>query len=290
MGPIIVGVDRSEASVAALCWAVEEARRADASLLVVHAHLPPWHHKHPSRDARDGVEPQTDAAALARLTPFIATADVDTEGVEIVRRLHVGRAAEGLLDAARTASLLVIGSRGAGGFEGLLLGSTAEHCARHALCPVVVVPARSPRGNGRISVGVDGSTASERALAWAVHEAEISDAGLDVIGVYHPYDAKGPYGGEFMQLADPGSTERFRLEAEQHVKAAIASLGAQASVPITPVVLAGHPAKVLIERSATSDLLVVGRRGGDGFAGLLLGSVTRQVLHHAGVPVAVVPS
>jgi nucleotide-binding universal stress UspA family protein len=289
MGRIIVGVDGSDASVAALRWAVEEARRADASLIVVHAHLPAWHHKHASKHV-DATEPQADEAALARLMQFIEAADVDIEGVEIIRRLHVGRAAKALLDAARAASLLVVGARGAGGFEGLLLGSTAEHCARHAICPVVVVPARSPRGNGRISVGVDGSPASEHALAWAVHEATISDASLDVIGVYHPYDAKGPYGGEFMQIADPGSTERFRLETEEHVKAAIASAGVQASVPITPVVLAGHPAKVLVERSATSDLLVVGRRGGDGFAGLLLGSVTRQVLHHASVPVAVVPS
>ena len=290
MGRIIVGVDRSDASMSALRWAVEEARRADANLIVVHAHLPAWRHGHPSTDAEDAIEPQEDEATLAQLTQFIEAADVDIQGVEIIRGLHVGRAAKGLLDAARAASLLVVGSRGAGGFEGLLLGSTAEHCARHAICPVVVVPSRSVRGNGGISVGVDGSTASEQALAWAVHEASIRDAGLEVIGVYHPYDAKGPYGGEFMQIADPGSTARFRLEAEEHVSAAIASVGPQAAVPITPLVLAGHPAKVLVERSATSDLLVVGRRGGDGFAGLLLGSVTRQVLHHARVPVAVVPS
>lgn len=290
MAQIIVGVDRSDASASALRWAVEEARRADASLLVVHAQLPALARGRPSKDVGDARGRDNEEAALTRLTPFIEAAGVDVEGVEIAHLLHQGRAADGLLDAARTASLLVLGSRGAGGFEGLLLGATAEHCARHAACPVVVVPARSPRLNGRISVGTDGSTASERAVAWAVEEAAISGAGLEVVGVYRPYDAKGPFGGEFMQIADPGSTERFRLEAEDHVQAAIASIGSQVAVPITSVVLAGHPAEVLIERSTTSDLLVMGRRGRGGFAGLLLGSVTRQVLHHASVPVAVVPS
>jgi nucleotide-binding universal stress UspA family protein len=290
MARIIVGVDRSDASASALRWAVDEARQAHADLLVVHAHRPTWTRGHPSQHGGDPVEPQADEAALTRLTRFIEAAGVDLKGVEIMRRLHVGRAADGLLEAARTASLLVIGARGAGGFEGLLLGSTAEHCARHAICPVVVVPARSRHVYGRISVGTDGSRASERALAWAVEQAAISGASLEVVGVYRPYDAKGPYGGEFMQIADPGSTERFQREAEQHVQAAIASLGTPAPVPITAVVLAGHPARILIERSATSDLLVVGRRGRDGFPGLLLGSVTRQVLHHTSVPVAVVPS
>lgn len=290
MTRIIVGVDRSDASAAALRWAVAEAERADASLLVVHAHLSPLARGRTPGDTGATVESRSDEAALARLTPFIDAAGVDTEGLEITHRIHVGRAADGLLDAARTARLLVVGSRGAGGFEGLLLGSTAEHCARHAACPVVVVPARRRRVSGRISVGTDGSAASERAVAWAVEEAAISGASLEVVAVYHPYDAKGPFGGEFMQIADPGSTERFRREAEDHVKTAITSVGSRADVPITSAVLAGHPAAVLIERSATSDLLVVGRRGRGGFPGLLLGSVTRQVLHHAGVPVAVVPS
>lgn len=290
MTRIVVGVDRSVASASALRWAVEEASRADADLLVMHAYRAASARGHPSKPVGDAVEPTADEAALTRLSEFIEAAGVDLEGVEITRRLHAGRAADGLLDAARTAGLLVVGSRGAGGFEGLLLGSTAEHCARHATCPVVVVPARSRHVNGRISVGIDGSPASERALAWAIEHAAISGASLEVIGVYHPYDAKGPFGGEFMRVADPGSTERFRREAEEQVGTAIASIGTPGAVPITSVVLAGHPARTLIERSATSALLVVGRRGRDGFPGLLLGSVTRQVLHHASVPVAVVPS
>jgi nucleotide-binding universal stress UspA family protein len=231
MARIIVGLDRSDASASALRWAVEEARRAEASLLIVHARLPALGHGRPTKDGGDAPAPENNEAALTRLTPFIEAAGVDTEGVEITHRLHTGRAADGLLDAARTASLLVVGSRGAGGFEGLLLGSTAEHYARHAVCPVVMVPARSRRATGRISVGTDGWTASERAVAWAVDEAAISGASLEVVGVYHPYDANGPFGGEFMRVADPGSTERLRLEAENHVKTSIASIGTQAAIP-----------------------------------------------------------
>jgi nucleotide-binding universal stress UspA family protein len=287
---IVVGVDRSDASASALRWAADEARRAAAGLVVVHAYLDPLAPVHQSTSESTDADPNLHEAALQRLAPFLDGADVDLEGVQVTYRLRAGRAAAALLAEARSARQLVVGSRGAGGFEGLLLGSTAEHCARHAVCPVVVVPARTGPRTGHLSVGVDGSPAAERALVWAVREADQHGANLEVIGVYHPYDAKGPYGGDFMRIADPGSTERFRRRAEEHVSKAIASVATRTSVPITSVVLAGHPADVLVQRAAGSDLLVVGRRGRHGFPGLLLGSVARQVLHHTSCPVAIVPS
>jgi nucleotide-binding universal stress UspA family protein len=287
---IVVGVDRSDASASALRWAADEARRAPADLVVVHAYLDPVARVQQPKPESTDADPTLQEAARQRLAPFVDDAGADLEGVQVTYRLHAGRAAAGLLIEARAARLLVVGSRGAGGFEGLLLGSTAEHCARHAVCPVVVVPARTRPRTGHLSVGVDGSPAAERALAWAVREAGLRGASLEVIGVYQPYDAKGPYGGEFMRIADPGSTERFRREAEERVSKAIASVETRTSAPITSVVLAGHPANVLVQRAAGSDLLVVGRRGRHGFPGLLLGSVARQVLHHASCPIAVVPS
>jgi nucleotide-binding universal stress UspA family protein len=288
MRQIVVGVDRSDASAAALRWAVEEARQTTAVLDVVHAYLAPLAYVGTDEDIAK-IDPELHATAVGNLARFVAAAGVDLEGLEVTQRLHPGRAADGLLAEARTADLLVIGSRGAGGFEGLLLGSTAEHCARHADCPVVVIPAHTPAVTGRITVGVDGSEAAVRALAWAVPEAERRRADIEVVSVYRAFDAAGPYGGAFMQLASPGSTERFRLEAEEQVTEAIASIETRADLRISSTVLAGHPAKVLVERTASTDLLVLGRRGRHGFPGLLLGSVTRQVLHHARSPVAVVP-
>ncbi len=76
----------------------------------------------------------------------------------------------------------------------------------------------------------------------------------------------------------------------RHIYEAAAAIPADAGVTVRSMVLAGHPAEVLVERARLGDLLVVGRRGGEGFPGLRLGSVTRQVLHHTDQPVAVIPS
>jgi nucleotide-binding universal stress UspA family protein len=286
MDRIVVGIDRSDSSAAGLRWAAAEARMSFATLDVVHAYPAPLAHVG-REEVIERIDPGLHGAMVDKLAGLITDAEADLDGVEVHHRLHPGRASDGLLQAARDADLLVVGSRGAGGFEGLLLGSTAASCVRTSVCPVVVVPATPLPGTGRISVGVDGSPAAERALAWAVDEAHRRGADLEVVGVYHPYDEPGPYGGVFMQLADPGSTERFRREAEEHVDKALASL--QAAVPVRRKVLAGPPAKVLLQRTADTDLLVLGRHDGHGRGASFLGSVTRQVLHHAASPVAIVP-
>lgn len=139
MGRIVVGIDGSTASDAALGWALEQARRTGDDVQVVHV----WHYPeigglltaNPFELQHD--ELQADAAhvlraAIERVGP---PADVRVDPV-----LAMGRAAEVLLRAAADADLLVLGSRGRGGFTGLLLGSVSQHCVQHAPCPVVVVP------------------------------------------------------------------------------------------------------------------------------------------------------
>jgi nucleotide-binding universal stress UspA family protein len=151
-----------------------------------------------------------------------------------------------------------------------------------------VVPEVVPATSGRVVVGVDGSPASERALAWGIAEARRRAARVEVVGVFHPYDARGPFGGDFMQLASPGSTERFRREAEHRVAAVVADVAAD-GVELSSEVVAGHPAQALLDAGAAADLLVVGRRGHAAFRGYHLGSVTRRILHHASTAVAVIP-
>lgn len=287
MDRIVVGVDRSASSAAALRWAAAEAQVCTATLEVVHAYPAPLAYTGPE-EVIAHIDPELHRAMTDKLARLVTAAHADLEGIEVHRRLHPGRASDGILEAARDADLVVVGSRGAGGFEGLLLGSTAASCVRASACPVVVVPATPPPGTDLLAVGVDGSAAAERALAWAVDEARRRGAVLEVIGVYHPYDEPGPYGGTFMQLADPGSTERFRREAEGHVDEALASL--QTEVPVRGTVLPGPPAKVLLGRTADTDLLVLGRHGRQGRGTPFLGAVARQVLHHAASPVAIVPA
>jgi nucleotide-binding universal stress UspA family protein len=135
---IVVGVDGSEDSKAALRWAVEEARLRGMRLRVVHA----WF-AYPA--IADGIpivaEDWTALGESARMfvERFVEEVVGVPEGVELeVAAVH-GTSANVLVDASREADLLVVGSRGHGGFSGLLLGSVSQQCVHHAACPVVVV-------------------------------------------------------------------------------------------------------------------------------------------------------
>jgi nucleotide-binding universal stress UspA family protein len=135
---IVVGIDGSEGSKAALRWARNEARALAARLDVVHVWQYPWVVT-ASGAAATGVGRDEFEAEGRRLLEQ-ETDELETGDVEIHRRLGTGNAAEVLLRAADGADLLVVGSRGRGGFAGLLLGSVSQQCAQHAPCPVVIVP------------------------------------------------------------------------------------------------------------------------------------------------------
>jgi len=136
---IVVGIDGSEASKAALRWAVEEARLRHARVQAVHAWwivpmLKPGGHLAPT--ASDwGAEDATE-----RVRTFVTETVGEQTEVEITPVAVQGeQASVALVDAAKDADLLVVGSRGAGGFSGLLLGSISQQCAHHAPCPIVIV-------------------------------------------------------------------------------------------------------------------------------------------------------
>jgi nucleotide-binding universal stress UspA family protein len=139
---IVVGVDGSEESNAAIRWAVEEARLRGTEVRAVHAWLypavfppaptvAPYAGVVPFDVLRDDAQEQLDTA-LAEAVPPDA-------GVQVQPVLAEGQPAEVLLEACADAELLVVGSRGRGGFAGLLLGSVSNQCAQHATCPVVIV-------------------------------------------------------------------------------------------------------------------------------------------------------
>jgi nucleotide-binding universal stress UspA family protein len=133
-GLIVVGVDGSENSRQALVWAVEEARLRDARVRVVHA----WW-LYPMLTADTEAPHHTDDARGAVQT-FVTEILGEEHDVEIeVVAVQGQQASAALVDAAREAELLVVGSRGAGGFSSLLLGSVSQQCAHHAPCPVVIV-------------------------------------------------------------------------------------------------------------------------------------------------------
>jgi nucleotide-binding universal stress UspA family protein len=132
---VVVGVDGSPDAARALRWAQDEARRRNATLLLVHgveigaAAASPYGSGVLMEQLQQGGE-----AVLAEALAGVRAAGFEAEG-----RMEVGSAAHALIEASRGADLLVVGCRGHGGFAGLLLGSVSAACAHHAHCPVVVV-------------------------------------------------------------------------------------------------------------------------------------------------------
>jgi nucleotide-binding universal stress UspA family protein len=141
MGRIVVGVDGSEHSRRALRWALEEAELRGATLQAVAAWSYPYMVGADAVVTSAMVDPrELQATAAQSLEEAIEACATPAQRQSIERTVVEDRPARALLDAARDADLLVVGSRGRGGFKGLLLGSVSSQCVHHAPCPVVVVP------------------------------------------------------------------------------------------------------------------------------------------------------
>ncbi len=140
MSTIVVGVDGSEASVKALRFAIGEARLHGAAVKAVNAwHIPPilYEAGWAPVPIDMSVYPKE---AQEMLDKSLAEAGAGASGVEVSTVVRQGQAADIVCEEAKGAELLVVGSRGLGGFRGLLLGSVSQQCAHHAPCPVVIVP------------------------------------------------------------------------------------------------------------------------------------------------------
>jgi nucleotide-binding universal stress UspA family protein len=148
MNVIVVGVDNSDGAKAALAFAYEEARLREATLRAVHA----WQFGYIGYTGLEGAVPamggdirELRAAAAAALDATLREAIPDAGDVKIEQRVVEGTAGAALVDESQHADLLVVGSRGHGGFAQLLLGSVSQQCAHHAACPVVIVRSK-PNG------------------------------------------------------------------------------------------------------------------------------------------------
>lgn len=147
MAVVVVGVDGSEESREAFRWALEEARLRQATLRAVHA----W--TYPALFGPTYIPPEMvdrrvlHSDAKKALDAVVAEIAGENPAAYIERVVTEGPAAQALVEAAKEADLLVVGSRGHGGFTGLLLGSVSQQCAHHAPCAVVIV--RKPRSEGK---------------------------------------------------------------------------------------------------------------------------------------------
>jgi nucleotide-binding universal stress UspA family protein len=196
-----------------------------------------------------------------------------------------GRPLDTLLDLAPQASLLVVGSRGHGRVGEMMLGSVSQHLAGHAACPVVVARPASKPDAARILVGTDGSGAASRALDVACRRAE--HTGEEVAAVTGVRVSRDVPVDERGNIPDKMSSHILARERDLSSWTAQAR-AAHPGVRVTEEVVALPAGRALVDGSVDASLVVVGTRGRNAFAGMILGSTSHEVLHQARCPVVVV--
>jgi nucleotide-binding universal stress UspA family protein len=284
---IVAGTDGSEPSLSAVEWAAREAVARGMSLLIIGVPaLPPrmaW-------QLTPGHAPDTVGDRIARSTEraLAHAADRAAEiepGLPVRAVLRSGPPAQALCQAGAQASMLVVGSRGGGGFSALVLGSVSRYAAIHAECPVVVVREEPMAVHREVVVGVR-DLDQPAAIGFAFEEAALRRARLRAV---HAWELFLP---------------EMRLTSTERPGAAATDVTAEATrwladlmrcwrekypeVEVVEDVVHAHPARVLAGFSARADLIVLGRNTLDDSPRPGTNAVTHAVLNHARGPVAVI--
>jgi len=281
-GAVVVGIDGSESAREATRWAAREAERRGVPLRLVAA--APWTSYRPigvpalgQEYGRRVVEEQA-GEHLAGATGIAVEA---VPGLRVQQEVRGGEAPVVLREESEHAALVVLGSRGRGGFTALLLGSVAIAVAAHATSPVVVV--RGTPTNGPVLVGTTSEDGQDdAALGFAFEEATLR--GVHLVAVHAVTEAVlDPF---LVPLVDWSA---LQSEEERRLRDRLAPWsGKFPGVAVDTVVVMDGAARELVSRSDAAGLVVVGSRGRGTVTGPLLGSVSQAVLHHAACPVAVV--
>lgn len=286
-GSIVVGYDGSSSGDQALRWAIRESEFRRLPVHVIH--VVQWPVTVVPGDA-GWLSSEQRALIAKNIDEAIAAAggaqvQVSTQ-VSIVEGSVVGT----LCDCSDRASMVVLGARGHGGFSGLLIGSVGLAVAVHAHCPVIVVRGtergtehRTEQGaedaglpEPPIVVGVDDSPYAAAAVEFAFAEAAVRGCAVVAVRAWHP-----PSGVRDPDEIETAEHHALRQVLDQHRTR-------YPDVGVSTRLVPGAAAPMLIEWSRQAQLIVVGSRGEGGFAGLLLGSVSQQLLHHAECPVAII--
>ncbi|MHA6794249.1 universal stress protein [Pseudonocardia bannensis] len=272
--PVVVGVDTSPSARQAAEWAATEAARRDVPLQVVHV-----------------VAESGGSAEVPGWLDDLLTAARKHGAGRVEARVERGKPAAVLLEHARSAGLVVVGGWGSDAFPGMLAGSVALTLVTHATCPVAVVrgpaPDATPRRDGPVVIGVDGSPDGDAALALGLDIAAAEGAGLVAVHTWSDV-VPGPGGGAVRSHEDWGVLEEQGREMlARHVAAA---QEAHPEVPVEQHSVADRPVRALLRQADAARLIVVGHRGQGGFTGMLLGSTSQVLVQYAPCPVLVVRS
>ena len=292
---IVVGIDGSPPSDAAVAWAARDAALRNIPLTLVHVTAPAVAAAStgtavPSLIAMPVVEEYTRwqrenaeqvieearkiAAATGQGAPEIQTEVLETSPTPA------------LLELSKNAEMLVAGCRGQSAVDRALLGSVSSALVHHAHCPVAIIHDEEfPSADAPVLVGVDGSPTSESATELAFDEA--SRRGVGVLALHAWSDM--PILGFPSINWSPAETESIKSAEKEVLAERLAGYQERyPDVPVRRVVVADRPASQLLKHAESAQLVVVGSHGRGGFTGMLLGSVANAVVNSARVPVIIV--
>ncbi|CCK32494.1 hypothetical protein BN159_8116 [Streptomyces davaonensis JCM 4913] len=273
--PLVVGVDGSAGSLQAVDWAVDEALRHRRALRLVYASL--WERYEGVVPSDDPDRPSEQTAAEEVVATAVERARRREPGVRVSADVIPDEATHALLGEAQHAFAVVTGARGRGGLAGLLLGSVSLTVAARAHGPVIVVRGDKAGLAGtheRILLGAADPETARAATRFAFREAEARGCVLDVVRAWRRPTHPAAEDHEASDLLDTVLHEATADHPDVRVRSAAVE---------------GPARRVLLDRSAAADLVIIGARRGSVRFGLQLGRVGHTLLHHAYCPVAVVP-
>ena len=282
----MAGTDGSEQSLRAVEWAAREAVMRGGSLRVVSVPMLPrlmgWGPQGEPDVVADAIRASCEQALA---TAANRAAEIEP-GLAVDTALLRGPSAEALVEATADAAMLVVGSRGAGGFAALVLGSVSRYVATRARCPVVVAREETTAVHREVVVGVR-DLDQPTAIGFAFEEAMLRKARLRAV---HAWPL-------FLSEMRVTGTERPGADAREVTSKAAGWLGdlltfwrqKYPEVEVAEDVMHAHPGRVLAGASARADLVVLGRHTAENSAHPGTGAVMHAVLNHSHGPVAVVP-
>lgn len=279
---IIVGVDGSPEATVAVEWAAREAILHEVALTLVNVspdrQPKTWYEISVASELAE-ISDQRTREILAQATAAAEQATADAGPLTISEHVGEGNVVSTLVELSKDADMVVVGSRGLGKVGRVLLGSVSAGLLNHCQCPVAVIHDTAnarPDAAAPVVVGVDGSPASERAVAIAFEEA--ARRRVEVVAMHacsDPTMLAFP-NQQSTPAADDVLTEQLAGWRDRHP-----------DVEVRQVVVHDRPADKLLELAETAQLVVVGSHGRGGFTGMLLGSVSSAVAQSARVPVIV---